>query len=81
MLTRILLTLFVLNAIALVLAGLLWRNKDIAFGSFLMAGTFICRDLPKYIKKEKIKGYLALSYSGIAVFILLVLSMILISPP
>jgi len=81
MITRILLTLCALNMAVLLLVSVLWRNRDTSFGSFLMAGSFIYRDLPKYIRKERTRAYLALSYSSIGVFMLLILSMILIGPP
>jgi hypothetical protein len=79
--TRILLTLFVVNMAALFVGSIAWRNKEITFGSFFVTGTFIYRDLPKYIKQEKTTAYMVLSYSGLAVFMLLVLSMILLGTP
>ena len=76
-LSQIFLTLFALNAAALILAGILWKNKDARFTSFFFAGTCIYRDLSKFIRKERTRAYLALSYSGIMLFVLAVLSMIL----
>ena len=70
-----------LNTAALILVSILWRNRDIRFLSFLLAGTLIYRDLPKYVKKERTRAYLALSYSLVGVFVLTILSMILIGPP
>jgi hypothetical protein len=81
MISKIFLTLFLLNTAVLLLVSVLWRNRDTTFVDFLMAGTFIYRDLPKYIRKERTKLYLTLSYSFIAVFVLFITSMILAGPP
>jgi len=77
-LSQIFLTLFALNAAAVILVGILWKNKDIKFTWFFFAGTYIYRDLSKFIRKERTKAYLALSYSGIVLFVLTVLSMIVL---
>jgi len=74
-LSRIFVTLFALNAGAFLLVTILWKNKDTSWSIF--AGSFIYRDLPKFIRKERTRAYLALSYSGIILFVLTVLSMIL----
>ena len=70
--------LFALNVGALLLVSNLWRNKDTRFTSFFFAGTYIYRDLSKFIGKERKAAYLVLSCSGVVLFVLAVLSMILL---
>jgi hypothetical protein len=77
-LTKTFLTLFALNVGALLLVSILWKNKDTRFTSFFFAGTYIYRDLSKFIRKERTRAYLALSYSGLILFVLVVLSIILL---
>ena len=75
LISRIILGLFVVNTAVLVAASLLWRNKNTNFGKFLMTGSYIYRDLPKYIKQNRTKPYLAVSYSFILLFMLLIVSL------
>jgi hypothetical protein len=80
-LTGIVLILFLLNSAGILLASVLWRNKDTGFSSFVAAGSLIYRDLPRFIRKEKVTAYLALSYSAVILFMLTIVSMILFGPP
>ena len=68
--------MFVLNVGVLLLVSILWREKDIKFTWFIFAGSCIYRDLSKYIRKERKWTYLAISYSGVILFVLASISMI-----
>jgi hypothetical protein len=55
--TRTLLSLFLLDAGALLLATPLWKEKDTELSSFFWAGSYIYyRDLPKYIREERTRA-------------------------
>ena len=73
--SNIILALIIVNIVVLVFVSLLWRNKNTNFAKFLMARSFIFRDLPKYIEKSWIKPYLAISYSCLILFILFIVSL------
>ena len=69
--------MFALNVFTLFVVSILWKVKDKRLTSFFFAGTYIYRDLSKFIRKEKMAAYLALSYSVIILFVLTGLSIIL----
>ncbi len=77
LISQIFLTLFIINTAAIGVFSILWKNDNINFSEFLLAGSFIYRDLPKYIKNDKIKPYQVLSYSAIILFMLFILSITL----
>lgn len=75
--SQIIFTLFILNTALLLVTSVLWKHKDVSFSESMMAGSRMYRDLPRYIKRERVKTYLAISYSAIILFMLSLLSFVL----
>ena len=68
---------FYLNIFALLVASVIWKNKNVNFATFILAGSFIYRDLSKYIRPDRGKAYLIISCSSIFIFMLLILSAVI----
>ena len=75
------LILFILNIFALLVASVIWKNKNVNFATFILAGSFIYRDLSKYIRPDRGKAYLIISCSSIFIFMLLILSAVIFEKP
>ena len=63
--TQILLILTIANMVGLLLLSVIWRHEDVSFAEFFMKGSFIYRDIEKYIRKDRVMPFRALSYSGV----------------
>jgi hypothetical protein len=50
------LILFALNFLAVLIASVVWKNKNVSFYKLIMAGSNIYRDLSKYIQPAKEKN-------------------------
>ena len=72
--SQIFLTIFLLNIFVILFASVLWKNRSCNFAKFVLAGSYIYRDLPTYIKRNRVRAFLLLSYSAIITFMLFVLS-------
>jgi beta-lactamase regulating signal transducer with metallopeptidase domain len=46
-----------------------WKRDDVASGELCLTGTFIYRNLPKFIKREYIKHFRFLTYLAISFFL------------
>ena len=77
--SQIILALLIANALLLVVVAIIWRNKETKFSEFLLSGSYIYRDIEKYIRKDKSSIFLTVSYSGIGLFIMLIASMVITS--
>ncbi len=71
------LILFVINILAVLIAAVIWKNENVNFAKFMMAGSSIYRDLAKYIKPDRDKAFLAISCLSIFLFMLFILSAVL----
>ena len=71
--------LFIVNSIAILFFSIVWKKREISFAKFVLTGTNIYRDISKYIRNDKTKPFLILSYSGVVLFMALVASMVLAS--
>jgi len=76
MFIQITLIFLIVNIAAVLILLIIWRNKETKFAKFILAGSTIYRDLPMFIKKDKNKVYLALSYTVIILFFLLVVELL-----
>jgi len=77
LITQVILILFLVNTVTILILSVLWKNKEVNLVQFVIAGSSIYRELPKYLRKNRIKPYLFLSYSAILFFMLFILSMVL----
>ena len=77
LLSSIIFILFIINVVAILFFSIVWKNRDVNFAKYVLTGTYIYRDLSKYIRKDRASAFLILSYSGVGLFIALVASMVL----
>ena len=68
------LILFILNVLAVLVATVIRKNKNVSFAKFVMAGSFIYRDLESYIRPDRGRAYITISCSSILLFMLFILS-------
>ena len=72
--TQILLILTIANMVGLLLLSVVWRRRDVSFAEFLLKGSFIYRDIEKYIRNDRVMPFMALSYSGVLLFMTTIIS-------
>jgi hypothetical protein len=76
---QIILALLILNLATVLVLSIIWRNRETNIAKFFLAGSTIYRDLPVYIRKDRAKAYLILSYTVIFLFITLIVGLFLTS--
>ena len=72
--TQVLLILFLVDMFAVLLLGVVWKREDVSFSEVFWKGSFVYRDIEKYIRKDRISPFMALSYSGILLFMAVIVS-------
>ena len=76
----IIISLCAVNILIVIIAGIFWKPKTVTFTEIFLAGSFIYRDLHKYIKADRIKAFLAMSYSAVILFLLFIVSIFFCKP-
>lgn len=79
-LSQVLLVVTLLNMAAVIVLSFLWKNENVTWRTLFSAGSFAYRDLSKYIRPDRTRAFLALSYSAIILFMILLLSAIVLRP-
>ena len=72
--TQILLILTIVNMVSILILSVVWRHEDVSFSEFYWKGSFIYRDIEKYIRNDRVMPFMALSYTGILLFMVTFIS-------